>query len=205
MAVTSLFRTSIFIRRFAAKEKRQRAAKGTLFDNRADTLYARERYPLLERKNKTLILRLGEANARRRQYFKYCRDHAERLANVEQKKEIITMREVVGEVVEISPIQINTGHSTTIEPTLPSGLADTEATALAAAEAELEPFEEYVIAQPAMSIASFATSIVNPSDGELAFPPIPVDAEPGSVLLCYLCHEYFHMKLGDIDSQWKYV
>ena len=47
-------------------------------------MYIKDRYPLMG-KNSTLVARLGEANARRRQNFLYRRDHDEHLSTVATK------------------------------------------------------------------------------------------------------------------------
>lgn len=65
--IDALFKTSMFIRKFAPQDKRTRAAKTEPFDKRADVLYVKDRYPAIMRKNAALVGRLGEANARRRQ------------------------------------------------------------------------------------------------------------------------------------------
>ena len=83
----SLFKASIFIRKFASQDKRLRAAKAALFGNCADIMYIKDRYPLLN-KNATLVARLGEANARRRQYFLYRRELDERLSKVATENDL---------------------------------------------------------------------------------------------------------------------
>jgi hypothetical protein len=84
----SLFKASIFVRKFAPKDRRLRAAQTKPFDNCADVMYVKDRYPSIVERNETLAARLGEANARRRQYFKYRRDHHERLSTVAVKEKI---------------------------------------------------------------------------------------------------------------------
>ena len=46
-----LFKASAFIRKFAPKDKRQRASNTKPFDNRADAMYINDRYPLVAEKN----------------------------------------------------------------------------------------------------------------------------------------------------------
>ncbi|RYP05472.1 hypothetical protein DL765_009836 [Monosporascus sp. GIB2] len=88
LGINNLFKASVFIRKFAPKDKRQRASKTEPFDNRADVLYVKDKYGHLARHNEALALRLGEANARRRQYFTYRRDHNEQLSEVKTKPEV---------------------------------------------------------------------------------------------------------------------
>ncbi|KAK7439447.1 regulator of conidiation-1 [Colletotrichum acutatum] len=80
-SLNSLFKASVFIRKFAAEDRRQRASKTKPFVNTADLMYIKDKYSFLWETNEPLAIRLAEANARRRQYFKYRQQHQEKLSS----------------------------------------------------------------------------------------------------------------------------
>ncbi|RYP19528.1 hypothetical protein DL767_009626 [Monosporascus sp. MG133] len=141
LGINNLFKASVFIRKFAPKDKRQRASKKEPFDNRADVLYVKDKYGHLARHNEALALRLGEANARRRQYFAYRRDHNEQLSEVKTKPEVkktqnmdslpLTRLQAGGRLSEL-------GKSAVSGNTKPSIEATTEATALVSDETQTQ-------------------------------------------------------------------
>ena len=201
----SLFKVSIFVQKFAPKDKRLRAAKTTPFDNRADAMYVKDRYPALLEKNATLATRLGEANARRRQYFKYRRDHHERLSTV-TAKDIHNSGKGLGKQSEVIDRRAVPAKSVLTAETLPSLFAQTEATAFeadAAAQAQLRMLE--IQQTPiAMSVASFATSIAETSDENLPFPPVPDEAVIGSAFLCPYCMTFQQLEPVGLERQWRF-
>ncbi|KAK1446894.1 hypothetical protein CCUS01_02453 [Colletotrichum cuscutae] len=91
-SLNSLFKASVFIRKFAPEDRRQRASKTKPFVSTADLMYIKDKYSLLWETNEPLAIRLAEANARRRQYFKYRQQHQEKLAS--QRDHIITLTAV---------------------------------------------------------------------------------------------------------------
>ena len=194
----SLFKTSAFIRKFASKERRSRAIETKPFDNRADIMYINDRYPLLS-KNPTLAARLGEANARRRQFFKYRRDHDQRLATVATRNEPTTNKAQSSLETE-KPGPPKTALTA---ETKPSVLAETKATTLNAdADAQARMLQVAKAAE-AMSTVSFATSIAATSDDELLFPPLPSEAKDGSPFLCSYCLRFEHFKREGLEYQWR--
>jgi hypothetical protein len=82
--VDDLNKTTIFIPK-SLDVKRQRASKTTPIDNRMDIAYIKDRFPLMADKNEALVTRLGEANARRRLYFKYCREHHDQSSGLDKE------------------------------------------------------------------------------------------------------------------------
>ena len=194
----SLFKASIFIRKFASKDKRLRAAETKPFDSRADIMYIINRYPLLKQ-NETLATRLGEANARRRQYFNYRRDHDERLSTVTTKGDSVNVGAQAQPNVGIAA----PAKTVPTAETKPSLLADTEATAFMADEAAPDRMLETPGVPEAMSAVSFATSVAETSDEELAFPSVPVEAETGSPFLCPYCFRYQQLSREDLEYQWR--
>ena len=193
----SLFKASIFIRKFSSENKRLRAAETRSFDNRADAMYIKDRYPLLN-KTPTLVARLGEANARRRQYFKYSRDHNERLSTVTTDGNSDNVTAQAHPVVTIP----RPAKTVLTAQTKPSLLAQTEATALMAETAEARMLRKFE-ALEAKSQVSFATFVAETSDEELPFPPVPAEACNGSPFLCPYCFQPQQFKRGDLQNQWR--
>lgn len=193
----SLFKASIFIRKFASENKRFRAAETKTFENRADVMYIEERYPLLN-KSPNLVARLGEANARRRQYFKYSRDHNERLSIVTTDGDLDNVNAQAHPVVPIP----RAAKTVLTARTKPSLLAETEATALMAENAEARMLQNREALQT-VSQVSFATFVAETSDDELPFPPVPDKADNGSPFLCPYCFQPQQFKRGDLQNQWR--
>lgn len=200
IGLDSLFRTSIFIRKFASKDQRERASKTKPFDSQADTMYVTDRYPLLLQKDPALLSRLGEANARRRQYFKYRRDHNDRLSTVAVTGRI----ETADKAPDSSIRKIEAAQKPRTEITDSSLIADTEATAFIIDESGRARAMGAAQAVDAMSAVSFATSIADTTDEELPFPTIPDDATIGSPFLCPYCLKFQQLAQGAMEAQWRY-
>lgn len=107
-------------------------------DDRADVMHINDRYPLLAQKKPELAIRLGEANARRRQRFERVR--SERLSTVNVKSD--------------------------------AGV-------------------------------SSATSLIETSDEELPFPPVPVESQTGSPFECPYCLTSQQLKSQDLEREWR--
>lgn len=197
-----MFKASIFIRKFAAKDKRARAAKTKPFENRADILYIEDRYPSVMRKNKGLAARLGEANARRRQFFKYRRDHCERLSTVTPESGLTSVPkpQIGSKISKAGPIK--SGLTTDTQPSL---FTETQATAFMADETAQARMLDMYESTRALSVTSFATSVAEISDEELPFPPVPVEAEAGSPFLCPYCFTVLQLKHQGLEHQWRSV
>lgn len=160
-------------------------------------MYINDRYPLLN-KAPTLVARLGEANARRRQYFKYRRDHHERLSTVTIKEDPDNVIEQAHPVIRRSGLT----KSVLTAETKPSLLAETEATAFMAEAAQARMLETSA-APEVMSTFSFATSVAENADEELAFPPVPTEADHGSPFLCPYCFLFQQFERENLDAQWR--
>ena len=195
----SLFKASIFIRTNETRDKRLRAERMKPFDNRADIMYVNDRYPSLNQ-NATLVGRLGEANARRRQYFKYRRDHDERLSTVAVKDNSVNVKT---QRYPEAGVPAPDKTVSTVE-TKPSLLADTEATTFIADEAAQIEMLRMLEAPKAISAVSFATSIADISDEGFSFPSVPVEAENGTPFLCPYCFRFQKLKREGLEHHWRY-
>ena len=185
IGLDSLFKASMFIRNCAPNDKRLQAAKTEPFDKCADIMYVNDRYHLLSNKNKELATRLGEANARRRQFFKYCRDkycrdHNDRLSTAGDTQGVQTGTRG-SEKISVRVESVMRKEKTSSQET---GSKATAFNAGAAAHAGLLKIDDDL---PARSVASFATSVADSSDNDLTFPPVPDDGQTGSPFLCPYC------------------
>ena len=200
ISLDNLFKASVFIRKLAPKEKRKKASNTAQYDNREDIMYIKDRYPYIAKNNDALAMRLGEINARRRQYFKYRRDHHERLSTVNME-----MREPRSRVnADVQPLATTKKSKSILSAnTKPSQLAETEAT-----EPILNPESEKELAalwsnEPAESVYSFATSIATGDDDALSFPPLLPDAADNSIFLCPYCWTMVELKSKNKEHQWQ--
>lgn len=203
IGLNSLFKASIFVRKFARTDKRQRMAKTKPFDNRADIMYVNDRYPAMAKKNPTLADRLGEANARRRQYFKYRRDHNERLSTVSSKQAVRHLSVTPQNQPGTTTGSTGPTESVFTAETKPSWFTETEATEFVADAAEQEKTFEMNEFTPARSVVSFATSIAETSDDEIPFPPVPDEARNGAPFLCPYCLKFQQFKVEGLERQWR--
>ncbi|KAI9368519.1 WD40-repeat-containing domain protein [Aspergillus egyptiacus] len=166
-------------------------------------MYIKDRYPAMAEKNEGLAIRLGEANAGRRQYFKYRRDHNDRLSTIRKCEE-------TSEVDRLIMRRAGEGNQTTretksavTEQTAPTLLADTEVTTVVKGEVPDSKVAQLHDDPAAMSVVSFATSVAGASEDELPFPPLPSEANGQSSLLCPYCLTIVQMKKGDKKHQWR--
>ncbi|KAL2834176.1 hypothetical protein BDW59DRAFT_156119 [Aspergillus cavernicola] len=198
-----LFRASVFIRKLTSNDRRQRASRAKPFDNRADAMYIKDRYPALVEKNEALAVRLGEANARRRQYFKYRRDHNDRLATVRESQDTPDLDRLLIRRAGDGNQKTGLAKSVATGQTIPSLFADTEATAFVTGEIPEAQLSGLLDASAAKSVVSFATSIAEASDNELPFPPLPSDADGRSSFICPYCLTVVQLKQGSPEHQWR--
>lgn len=198
----SLFKTSMFIRRFASRDRRQRATQTKPFDHRADIMYVDDRYPLLKQKNPALAARLGECNARRRQYFKYRRDHNERISTVPAEDEFdALLKKQIGH----KPGYGQPAQSAQTVESKSSTLAETKATTFVADDEAVRAYALDIQEAPAaMSVVSFATSVAEASDEELPFPKIPSEAQSGLSFICPYCQNALRLNRQGLEHQWRF-
>ncbi len=209
-SIDRLFRISIFIRNHAPPGKRQRALEKGSFDNRADVMYIQDKYPLMANTHPFLTARLGQANANRRQYFKYCRDHNDNLSG----KDTTTGRDTVSEQAPHAHLAVPEPAGTSGDGparsilsghTKPSILAQTEATEFIAPPFENMGLLEHLDAEPARSVVSFATTVAETADDSLGFPPLPAEAERNTTFLCPYCFTVIAIKGTNKRRQWRFV
>lgn len=201
-ALDTLFRTSMFIRKFAPKDKRLRASEMPPFDSRPDAMYINDKYHCIARDHPWLAMRLGEANARRRQYFKYRRDHHERLS-VAAPRTVARQSEVTAKQAEEPKHQEMKSIRTS--DTKPTAEAETEATEFLVDEATKQLTDFPNLEEPAVSTVSFATSVAETSDEEIPFPAVPDEALNGSPFLCPYCFTIQSFQQEHLEGNWRFV
>ena len=187
--IDTLFRFIIFIRQYATVDDRSKALTSTHFSSIFDIQHIKDRFRDAGIISHTLAVRLGEANARRRQYFKYCRDHHARKESAVDSLEIQRVPKI-----ETDRIPAGTGAPQRTQRTAPSTHADTEFTKFNLPlhlPLALEPDPE-----PARSVRSVATSIAEDDASELHFPPLPDDAATSRPFLCNLCYKFVELPEG---------
>ncbi|KAI3556961.1 regulator of conidiation-1 [Colletotrichum abscissum] len=182
-SLNSLFKASVFIRKFAPEDRRQRASRTKPFVNTADLMYIKDKYSLLWETNEPLAIRLAEANARRRQYFRYRQQHQEKLSS--QLDESLIGRRHAHLSTEPKPLDGEPLRQGSIVSGLskPSILAETEATEFVRNKASEAQFFALSSPEPALSVFSMATTVVEASDTELQFPPIPDEGQKSDSFL----------------------
>lgn len=201
-SVDSLFKASIFVRKFGPKDRRLRAAERTSpFDSQYDIMYVIDKYPILEGNHAVLAKRLGEANARRRQYFKYRRDHNDRLTTVRIENNGDVSRPILSQGFQKD---IQDEEPERSEMTRPSLLADTAATPCLFEESGMMQHFQLQDPQHAISVASFATHVDETTDAELPFPAMPLEAQEGTPFLCPYCISFVQLKFEDAEHQWRF-
>ena len=165
-------------------------------------MYVRDRYPSLESKHPALVTRLGEANARRRQYFKYCRGHNERLSTQPTEGSVQPTP-----TKELGVRDRGTGSAMSMQETeiRPSVFAETEATKMKPNMTTGNFTLEVLEGNRAASVASFATSVANFDEGQLPFPPVPAEALGGSPFVCHLCFTVIHLKSPGTEHYWWFA
>ncbi|KAK2605572.1 hypothetical protein N8I77_008401 [Diaporthe amygdali] len=198
-SINSLFKTSIFIRNFAPKQRRQKAAEKTdSFVSQTDEMYIKDRYPLVEQRGRAdLVTRLGLANALRRQYFLYCREHNDRLSKTDSAK---NRKEIKDEFRNQDPKQRT---ASTSGQTYTSIIAQTEATELPADNLAHSHISTFLDTEPAPSLISLATTIIKSPEDDIAFPPLPSDAQNNLIFLCPYCLRVVKIKPQDREQQWR--
>ncbi|KXH45135.1 WD domain-containing protein [Colletotrichum simmondsii] len=152
-SLNSLFKASVFIRKFAPEDRRQRASKTKPFVNTAD------------------LIRDAHLRA--------------------EPKPIDGEPLPQGSIVSAM--------------TKPSILAETEATEFVRNKATETQFFAHSSPEPAMSVFSMATTVVEASDTELVFPPIPEEGQRSDSFVCPYCLEIVLWQTKNKEAQWRQV
>lgn len=205
-SIENLFKSSIFIRKFASNDGRQAAAKNTeRFSNLADTMYIRDRFPLVENKERSdLVIRLGLANAQRRQYFKYRQDHNDRLSTPGAGHVIPMQKDRILHSQHAADEYSDQGRSFQPGRIQPSIFTETEATELRADSLAQTVLFAFFKEMPTPSVVSDASKNIRLSVDHLTFPSLPLDAQKNSSFLCPYCMRAVHFLPRHKAQQWRF-
>jgi hypothetical protein len=184
-SITCLFKLSLVLRNPTPVDKYAKAASIGTYDSHFDVDYVWHKYPYLRRtdsSNEWLIERLGKANTRRREYFKYCEMHRKRLAFVPAVLKRDRVREEYSEQQSVSSPHMDdpprTAYTSDMSPSI-------QATTTASTYVERIKDEEDYERQ---STTSFATSLGHEKEGKLKMPPQPQGSENAQPFECKLCY-----------------
>ncbi|KAL8382715.1 hypothetical protein RB595_006483 [Gaeumannomyces hyphopodioides] len=169
-----LFRLAMLVRKAGPRDRFKHAlqASETTFPDDFDINYLREKYPKLRQPEFGWILkRLGGANAKRRQFMKYCRDHNRRLSAEPSREAAATEERVVP-----TPTELLSSKATTFAP---QALAAT--VALQTSDAVDDEPDEDIVSQLSASTTTNALSA-------LRLPSLEDLSPDGKPIECPICH-----------------
>jgi hypothetical protein len=182
--VDSLFRTAIFAKKFSSiNSLRERATRTTPFDATVDIKRIQDLHRGIDL---SLATRLGEANARRRQYLKYRQDHAAKLQSKQLSEMAISDADEVSNHIEedAAPAKSTMSVPQTTRATPITLLSGTEATTFIPDRDTLSVFRR---PPSVISTSTTATSVVELGDEDLQFPPLPIEARTSNDFICPYC------------------
>ncbi|KAK1640771.1 hypothetical protein BDP81DRAFT_510114 [Colletotrichum phormii] len=171
-SLNTLFKASVFIRKFAPEDRRQRASKAKPFASTADLMYIKDKG---ECSAKT-VLQISSATS-------------EKLSS--QQDDGIMVRKDAHLRTQSKPLEKEPHREGSIISgmTKTSILAETEATEFVRNKTAEAHFSGLSSPEPAMSVFSMATTVEEASDAELQFPPIPQEGQKSDSFLCSFCLE----------------
>ncbi|KAI0114257.1 hypothetical protein F4776DRAFT_330204 [Hypoxylon sp. NC0597] len=185
--IRSLFRIGILVRKASHRDRFQRALQHSesVFPTWFDIDYVRHKYPKLCGHNtRELAERLGSANAKRRQYIKYCRDHKTRLGRVTDESPEIPGGDLKDDLEDRTTAKLSSKATTM----LPVGSSE-----LAELEPNVTEEEDAVSYSTASTTFESTMSLALPSLEELT-----PDSEPFECPICFTLQSFRR------EKAWKY-
>lgn len=186
---TGLYRISMVLRKATPRDRYSKAASAVAFLPDFDIDYVRNKFPTA---NTWLIERLGKANARRREYFKYCETHRESLASLPPSED--------------TPAPSGPRQGTRRDETATRSEAHFSFVPSTSASTYIEQYQRpgsdnmMVNHAEEVSVKSYAKSIVFPGNEGLTLPPRPKESENGSPFECPYC---YMIQEVDGDHVWR--
>ncbi len=196
-AVTSLLKASALIRRPVPRDRYAKSNNLSPFDHSYDIQHAGHKFPKTNKQTPWLIERLGKANTKRRQYFRYQELHHEKLSKELKSNQTAEYEE--NPAPNTKTVQFGKTKPATVDlsqTSTPTTTMNTEATEYTGKD-ELNLNEEFDADQ---SVTSFATSVVDDNDNDLTIPKPPDDASDGAPFECPYCFTIQTMKKS---SAWR--
>ncbi|KAI1413447.1 hypothetical protein F5Y13DRAFT_189354 [Hypoxylon sp. FL1857] len=185
--IRSLFRIGVLVRKASPRDRFQRALQHSesAFPAWFDIDYVRHKYPKLCRPDsRELAERLGSANAKRRQYIKYCRDHKTRLGRVTEESLPAPGGDQEEDLEDGTTAKLSS-KATTL---LPFGSSE-----LAKLESNVAEEEDAVSFSTASTTFESAMSLTLPSLEELS-----PDSEPFECPICFTLQSFRR------EKAWKF-
>lgn len=200
-SITSLFKLSIVIRNPTPRGRYAKLASMASLDDSFDIGHVWQKYPRA-RQAPWLVERLGKANTRRRQYFRYRQQHGDKLSKEpeEQAREVY-LKNSDAQVIATAqpgpaPGRETLSHISGSKPV--TKITHTTATTFVA-ENLSDHIEEH--SNTGRSVTSYATSITE-DPNSLRIPPPPEMSADGKPFVCPYCCT---VQIVESRRSWKYV
>lgn len=189
------------LRRATPRDRYAKAASVGTFNPQFDIDYVWHKFPYARQLGDWLINRLGKANCRRREFFKYCKEHRQKLGTPASSKggERKHLNKSRGPREGLSVARFNSLAKTLVSSE-PSTSNPTPTTASDYIEDFTEPMQ--VEESDERSVTSYATSIMVQEHDGLAFPPRPKESASGRPFECPFCYEIQEIKS---ERAWRYL
>ena len=196
-AITSLFKASVFIRRPVPNDRYAKSKNLDPYDDRYDIQHAGQKFPKAYQQSPWLIERLGKANTKRRQYFRYRQLHREKLSiDLEPYPKAVNKG---NPSFDTANVQVENRKPMTVvlsQKSAPTTMMHTEATEYTGKDELIveETFDE------GLSMTSFASSVTNEDGKGLTIPNPPKDSTGGAPFECPYC---FTIQTVKRPSLWR--
>lgn len=211
-SVSNLYKISIIIRQSPFPHDRTTKASkiDTSFYEFFDQRHVREKYPAV---NAALAKRLGNANSRRRKYFKYREQHRQRLSRRDATK-LSAPTETSGQDSQIEANQnvLPSGQQTTPSVVQTVSVVQPSATVQSTRAStfharDVSAFDVHIFDQHSVAGTNTTSGSVSSMRQEkLAIPPTPESAQDGREFECPYCYTICCLKSSDNYKQnreWK--
>lgn len=187
------------IRNPTPRDRYQRLASIEPLDSFFDVCHVREKFPEVE-KHLWLAERLGKANAQRRDYFRYRRNHKERLAKEAAEEYKRPLNEQPGFTERQDGEDMKKESNTPPSRRVESSLGSTKASTYVPPSTYIEKIEES--SDAGQSETSYATCIEEENFKALHVPPPPAEFDEGLAFECPYCYT---IQSPSNRQAWKYV
>ena len=182
--VTSLLKLSLVIQSSSRRGKFARSSRDKPYNTKSDILHVLESFPFAA-KNHALVERLGKANAQRRQWLAYRRNHRERLSSFEGS--VWDQVDNAQSQQEASSADVASVVSISTRPSNELTLRDNSTTATTFYEDVQEQFNQGVGDENASEVSFSASSVSGRDKVPLEIPRMPSEAASGEPFECPFC------------------
>lgn len=203
-SITDLFKISLLIQRATPRDrflKAQSSNKEPL-DPSPDISHASHKFPMLFQDEKQwLSHKLGLANAQRRQFFRYARQHREMKIFIPEVT-VATVPDIgVHELIDSNTFEVELPETRTVTSSQKPASTFFQTTASTLAVAKLQPVHQDSDDEDGMSHISFATSVNESGDSNRLRVPNLEDIARGQLdFECPYCYKIVRPRS---HNQWK--